>query len=257
MAKPTTSETHYFMQEINYTFEEVKRDTEDFLKNNITQKEHLINNTDLQNILEEHMNKVELVIRHCMESIEAKNKLTQEEVQKETTKMKKSIGAILLDLKKNLRNYVTNQKNKVTYQVRNTKEVIISRFKNSYTRRMLTINGQLKKLSMKIDQKLSVETVQINPEEKLQKDSEEMIQTKSSEKETTNINENNEVGLEKIEKMSKKIGLNIKDEERRAITNLSEKQKESLIETLKNEIEKNKEEKNISVATEDIELEIG
>lgn len=261
VTEPIITNTYHFRKEINYTFEEVKRETEEFLQNAITQEENSINDIDLKNILDEHMNKVESVIRQCMESLDAKNKLTQE-VQKETTKMKKSIGTILSDFKKNVQNYITNQKNKVTSKVRNTKEDIISGFKSFYTRRMLTINSQLKKLTMKIDQKLSVEAVQDKPEEKLQNNQEETVQTTSKEnpnteqKETINkkIEIKQNVELEKIEQLSKQLGIKVTDKERQSIVNLSEKQKVTLIESLKNEVEKSKEE---STTKEDIELEIG
>ncbi|EOD7438242.1 hypothetical protein ACJQ40_002747 [Enterococcus faecium] len=262
VTEPIITNTYHFRKEINYTFEEVKRDTEEFLQNAITQEENSVNNIDLKNILDEHMNKVESVIRQCMESLDAKNKFTQEEVQKETTKMKKSIGTILSDFKKNVQNYITNQKNKVTSQVRSTKEDIISGFRSYYTRRMLTINSQLKKLTMKIDQKLSVEAGQEKTEEKLQNNQEETVQTTSKEnpdteqKKTMNkkIEIKQNVELEKIEQLSKQLGIKVTDKERQSIVNLSEKQKVTLIESLKNEVEKSKEE---STTKEDVELEIG
>lgn len=287
---------HYYIQEINYTFEEVRQETEEFLKKAISQEEQYISSVEIKNMLDEHLDKVETTIQQCMEAIE---QLTEEQVQEETTKMKKKIGNILSDFKKNIQNYLTNQKNNAFFKVTNTRDNIVQNFRNAFNRRMLTINGQLKKLSMKIDSKFALEdkkalveegTKSTNEEIKAPEEKEETKETEipqetkdiktpvdkqgaAEEKntpETTNESVESQLGaeqptsnkkselahvpeLEKIEKLSKQLGLEMKDKDRQEILNLSDKEKEGLIHSLETAVE----EKNQSVSTDEVDLEVG
>ncbi|MGG5325683.1 hypothetical protein IGJ83_003324 [Enterococcus pernyi] len=137
---------------------------------------------DIENILATHLKQVETIVKQSIEAVDALSEPTENQIKEETTKVKRTIGQILSDFKENLKQYVRTQKNNTVYQVTNKMDDIRLGFKNSFNRKILSINGLLKQLSNTIDRKFIIEEKrdQVPLAEKTQevqeKDSQEPVQ---------------------------------------------------------------------------------
>ncbi|AZP91658.1 hypothetical protein CYK55_00315 (plasmid) [Enterococcus mundtii] len=112
---------------------------------------------DIENILATHLKQVETIVKQSIEAVDALSVPTENQIKEETTKVKRTIGQILSDFKENLKQYVRTQKNNTVYQVTNTMDDIRLGLKNSFNRKLLSINGLLKQFSNTIDRKFVIE----------------------------------------------------------------------------------------------------
>lgn len=150
-----------FIQDINVAFNETKQDVDDFMKQMIHQGVQHVNKAELETILENHLKQVELVIRNSISAVDSMMNPTENQIQSETKKVKRSIGSILGDLKKNIKQYFATKKENTVSRLKSTKEDVRLGFKNSFNRKILAINGLLRQLSNKIEQKFVIEEKQI------------------------------------------------------------------------------------------------
>lgn len=150
-----------FIQDINVAFNETKQDVDDFMKQMIHQGVQHVNKAELETILEKHLKQVELVIRNSISAVDSMMNPTENQIQSETKKVKRSIGSILGDLKKNIKQYFATKKENTVSRLKSTKEDVRLGFKNSFNRKILAINGLLRQLSNKIEQKFVIEEKQI------------------------------------------------------------------------------------------------
>ena len=173
---------HSFIQEINVSFDETKQEVDAFLKQVGYKGEQFGSMADIENILATHLKQVETIVKQSIEAVDALSVPTENQIQEETAKVKRTIGQILSDFKENLKQYVRTQKNNTVYQVTNTMDDIRLGLKNSFNRKLLSINGLLKQLSNTIDRKFIIEEKrdQVPLAEKTQevqeKDSQEPVQ---------------------------------------------------------------------------------
>lgn len=173
---------HSFIQEINVSFDETKQEVDAFLKQVGYKREQFGSMADIENILATHLKQVETIVKQSIEAVDALSEPTENQIKEETTKVKRTIGQILSDFKENLKQYVRTQKNNTVYQVTNKMDDIRLGFKNSFNRKILSINGLLKQLSNTIDRKFIIEEKrdQVPLAEKTQeiqeKDSQEPVQ---------------------------------------------------------------------------------
>lgn len=150
-----------FIKDINVAFNETKQDVDDFMKQMIHQGVQHVNKAELETILENHLKQVELVIRNSISAVDSMMNPTENQIQSETKKVKRSIGSILGDLKKNIKQYFATKKENTVSKLKSTKEDVRLGFKNSFNRKILAINGLLRQLSNKIEQKFIIEEKQI------------------------------------------------------------------------------------------------
>ncbi|MBA0947990.1 LPD1 domain-containing protein [Enterococcus gallinarum] len=150
----------HFIQEINYSFDEAVREIDDLMKENSDSEQEFVNKAELETILENHLKQVEVMIRNSISAIDSMPNLTETQLQSETGKLKRSIGSILVDLKDKIKQYLATKRENTVAKLKNTREDVRLGFKNSFNRKMLTINGLLKQLSNKIDQKFVLEEKQ-------------------------------------------------------------------------------------------------
>ncbi|MGG5325800.1 LPD1 domain-containing protein [Enterococcus sp. DIV2381] len=148
---------HSFIQEINVSFDETKQEVDAFLKQVGYKGEQFGSMADIENILATHLKQVETIVKQSIEAVDALSEPTENQIKEETTKVKRTIGQILSDFKENLKQYVRTQKNNTVYQVTNKMDDIRLGFKNSFNRKILSINGLLKQLSNTIDRKFIIE----------------------------------------------------------------------------------------------------
>lgn len=148
---------HSFIQEINVSFDETKQEVDAFLKQVGYKGEQFGSMADIENILATHLKQVETIVKQSIEAVDALSEPTENQIKEETTKVKRTIGQILSDFKENLKQYVRTQKNNTVYQVTNTMDDIRLGLKNSFNRKLLSINGLLKKLSNTIDRNFVIE----------------------------------------------------------------------------------------------------
>lgn len=173
---------HSFIQEINVSFDETKQEVDAFLKQVGYKGEQFGSMADIENILATHLKQVETIVKQSIEAVDALSEPTENQIKEETTKVKRTIGQILSDFKENLNQYVRTQKNNTVYQVTNKMDDIRLGLKNSFNRKILSINGLLKQLSNTIDRKFIIEEKrdQVPLAEKTQevqeKDSQEPVQ---------------------------------------------------------------------------------
>jgi len=173
---------HSFIQEINVSFDETKQEVDAFLKQVGYKGEQFGSMADIENILATHLKQVETIVKQSIEAVDALSEPTENQIKEETTKVKRTIGQILSDFKENLKQYVRTQKNNTVYQVTNKMDDIRLGLKNSFNRKILSINGLLKQLSNTIDRKFIIEEKrdQVPLAEKTQevqeKDSQELAQ---------------------------------------------------------------------------------
>ncbi|NSS92967.1 hypothetical protein HRG34_09970 [Enterococcus faecalis] len=150
-----------FIKDINVAFNETKQDVDDFMKQMIHQGVQHVNKAELETILENHLKQVELVIRNSISAVDSMMNPTENQIQSEMKKVKRSIGSILGDLKKNIKQYFATKKENTVSKLKSTKEDVRLGFKNSFNRKILAINGLLRQLSNKIEQKFVIEEKQI------------------------------------------------------------------------------------------------
>lgn len=150
-----------FIQDINVSFNETKQDVDHFMKQMIHQGVQHVNKAELETILENHLKQVELVIRNSISAVDSMMNPSENQIQSETKKVKRSIGSILGDLKKNIKQYFATKKENTVSKLKSTKEDVRLGFKNSFNRKILAINGLLRQLSNKIEQKFVIEEKQI------------------------------------------------------------------------------------------------
>ncbi|WP_194943354.1 LPD1 domain-containing protein [Enterococcus casseliflavus] len=150
-----------FIQDINVAFNETKQDVDDFMEQMIHKGVQHVNKAELETILENHLKQVELVIRNSISAVDLMMNPTENQIQSETKKVKRSIGSILGDLKKNIKQYFATKKENTVSKLKSTKEDVRLGFKNSFNRKILAINGLLRQLSNKIEQKFIIEEKQI------------------------------------------------------------------------------------------------
>lgn len=173
---------HSFIQEINVSFDETKQEVDAFLKQVGYKGEQFGSMADIENILATHLKQVETIVKQSIEAVDSLSVPTENQIKEETTKVKRTIGQILSDFKENLKQYVRTQKNNTVYQVTNKMDDIRLGLKNSFNRKILSINGLLKQLSNTIDRKFIIEEKrdQVPLAEKTQevqeKDSQEPVQ---------------------------------------------------------------------------------
>ncbi|MGG5305285.1 hypothetical protein IGK16_002956 [Enterococcus pernyi] len=148
---------HSFIQEINVSFDETKQEVDAFLKQVGYKGEQFGTMADIENILATHLKQVETIVKQSIEAVDALSEPTENQIKEETTKVKRTIGQILSDFKENLKQYVRTQKNNTVYQVTNKMDDIRLGLKNSFNRKILSINGLLKQLSNTIDRKFIIE----------------------------------------------------------------------------------------------------
>lgn len=148
---------HSFIQEINVSFDETKQEVDAFLKQVGYKGEQFGSMADIENILATHLKQVETIVKQSIEAVDALSEPTENQIKEETTKVKRTIGQILSDFKENLKQYVRTQKNNTVYQVTNKMDDIRLGFKNSFNRKILSINGLLKQFSNTIDRKFVIE----------------------------------------------------------------------------------------------------
>lgn len=148
---------HSFIQEINVSFDETKQEVDAFLKQVGYKGEQFGSMADIENILATHLKQVETIVKQSIEAVDALSVPTENQIKEETTKVKRTIGQILSDFKENLKQYVRTQKNNTVYQVTSKMDDIRLGFKNSFNRKILSINGLLKQLSNTIDRKFIIE----------------------------------------------------------------------------------------------------
>lgn len=150
-----------FIKDINVAFNETKQDVDDFMKQMIHQGVQHVNKAELETILENHLKQVELVIRNSISAVDSMMNPTENQIQSETKKVKRSIGSILGDLNKNIKQYFATKKENTVSKLKSTKEDVRLGFKNSFNRKILAINGLLRQLSNRIEQKFIIEEKQI------------------------------------------------------------------------------------------------
>ncbi|WP_158297448.1 LPD1 domain-containing protein [Enterococcus sp. CR-Ec1] len=150
-----------FIQDINVAFNETKQDVDHFMKQMIHQGVQHVNKSELETILENHLKQVELVIRNSISAVDSMMNPSENQIQSETKTVKRSIGSILGDLKKNIKQYFATKKENTVSKLKSTKEDVRLGFKNSFNRKILAINGLLRQLSNKIEQKFVIEEKQI------------------------------------------------------------------------------------------------
>lgn len=148
---------HSFIQEINVSFDETKQEVDAFLKQVGYKGEQFGSMADIENILATHLKQVETIVKQSIEAVDSLSVPTENQIKEETTKVKRTIGQILSDFKENLKQYVRTQKNNTVYQVTNTMDDIRLGLKNSFNRKLLSINDLLKQFTNTIDQKFVIE----------------------------------------------------------------------------------------------------
>lgn len=149
-----------FINEINVSFVETRQEVDAFLEQMTNDGEQFASVTDIENILAKHLNQVEAIIKQSIHAVDTMSEPTENQIQAETTKVKRTISEILSDFKENLKKYVTTKKNNATYRLTNTMDDIRLGMKNSFNRKLLSINDLLKKLTNTIDQKVLIEEKQ-------------------------------------------------------------------------------------------------
>lgn len=218
---------HSFIQEINVSFDETKQEVDAFLKQVGYKGEQFGSMADIENILATHLKQVETIVKQSIEAVDALSEPTENQIKEETTKVKRTIGQILSDFKENLKQYVRTQKNNTVYQVTNKMDDIRLGLKNSFNRKILSINGLLKQLSNTIDRKFIIEGKrdQVPLAEKMQevqeKDSQEPVQ-----KEQEKVSEEPRVPENQSTTVEPEIQPNIIIEEKRDQAPLAEKMQE-------------------------------
>ena len=276
----------HFIQEINYSFSETVEEIDALFKENSDLDQQAINKAELETILANHLRQVEVMIRNSISAIESMPNLTDTQLQLETVKLKRSIGSILVDLKDKIKQYLATKKENTVTKLKNTREDVRLGFKNSFNRKMLTINGLLKQLSNKIDQKFVLEekrtpadqTEVSNPEAHIspqpvhepgenhlaeatshstkdldQVKNENPIETTEQYPTNEKLNDSEMQQLKRIEELSNQLGLKASDKEKDTIKDLTQSQKSELIRSMEAAIE----EKNKSVPAEEVEIEVG
>lgn len=218
---------HSFIQELNVSFDETKQEVDAFLKQVGYKGEQFGSMADIENILATHLKQVETIVKQSIEAVDALSEPTENQIKEETTKVKRTIGQILSDFKENLKQYVRTQKNNTVYQVTNKMDDIRLGLKNSFNRKILSINGLLKQLSNTIDRKFIIEGKrdQVPLAEKMQevqeKDSQEPVQ-----KEQEKVSEEPRVPENQSKTVEPEIQPNIIIEEKRDQAPLAEKMQE-------------------------------
>ena len=221
------SSNHSFIQEINVSFDETKQEIDTFFKQVGYKGEQFGSMADIENILATHLKQVETIVKQSIEAVDALSEPTENQIKEETTKVKRTIGQILSDFKENLKQYVRTQKNNTVYQVTNKMDDIRLGLKNSFNRKILSINGLLKQLSNTIDRKFIIEGKrdQVPLAEKMQevqeKDSQEPVQ-----KEQEKVSEGPIVSEKQSAAAEPETQPNITIEEKRDQAPLAEKMQE-------------------------------
>lgn len=149
-----------FVNEINISFVETRQEVDAFLEQMTNDGEQFASMSDIERILSTHLNQVEAIIKQSINAVDTMSEPTENQIHAETTKVKRTIGEILSDFKKNLKTYVTTKKNNTTHRLTNTMDDIRLGIKNSFNRKLLSINDLLKKLTNTIDQKVIIEEKQ-------------------------------------------------------------------------------------------------
>lgn len=154
------SSNQSFANEINISFVETRQEVDAFLEQMTNDGEQFASMSDIERILSTHLNQVEAIIKQSINVVDTMSEPTENQIHAETIKVKRTIGEILSDFKKNLKTYVTTKKNNTTHRLTNTMDDIRLGIRNSFNRKLLSINDLLKKLTNTIDQKVIIEEKQ-------------------------------------------------------------------------------------------------
>ncbi|EGO7986244.1 hypothetical protein FEW53_002371 [Enterococcus faecalis] len=145
------------VREVTYVLEGFKQEVDETLKEIPKEQQATINKADIERLLAQHMKKVEALIGQYTNTIDTMKEPTKQEVTAATTKMKKSIKDVLNAFKTNLKDYIATKKERTVNRITETLDDIRISVKNSINHQILKVNDQLKRVSNKIEQNITLE----------------------------------------------------------------------------------------------------
>ena len=145
------------VREVTYVLEGFKQEVDETLKEIPQEQQATINKADIERLLAQHMKKVEALIGQYTNTIDTMKEPTKQEVTAATTKMKKSIKDVLNAFKTNLKDYIATKKERTVNRITETLDDIRISVKNSINYQILKVNDQLKRVSNKIEQNITLE----------------------------------------------------------------------------------------------------
>ncbi|RBR39535.1 LPD1 domain-containing protein [Enterococcus faecalis] len=145
------------VREVTYVLEGFKQEVDETLKEIPQEQQATINKADIERLLAQHMKKVEALIGQYTNTIDTMKEPTKQEVTAATTKMKKSIKGVLNAFKTNLTDYIATKKERTVNRITETLDDIRISVKNSINYQILKVNDQLKRVSNKIEQNITLE----------------------------------------------------------------------------------------------------
>lgn len=157
------------VREVTYVLEGFKQEVDETLKEIPKEQQATINKSDIERLLDQHMKKVEALIGQYTNTIDTMKEPTKQEITVATTKMKKSIKDVLNAFKTNLKDYIATKKERTVNRITVTLDDIRISVKNSINHQILKVNDQLKRVSNKIEQNI---TLEVKGSEMAQNDSE-------------------------------------------------------------------------------------
>lgn len=160
------------VREVTYVLEGFKQEVDETLKEIPQEQQATINKSDIERLLDQHMKKVEALIGQYTNTIDTMKEPTKQEITVATTKMKKSIKDVLNAFKTNLKDYIATKKERTVNRITGTLDDIRISVKNSINHQILKVNDQLKRVSNKIEQTI---TLEVKGSEIAQNDSEASI----------------------------------------------------------------------------------
>ncbi|EJZ8466931.1 hypothetical protein OIV85_002617 [Enterococcus faecalis] len=145
------------VREVTYVLEGFKQEVDETLKGIPQEQQETINKADIERLLAQHMKKVEALIAQYTNTIDTMEEPTKQEVTAATTKMKKSIKDVLNAFKTNLKDYIATKKERTVNRITETLDDIRISVKNSINHQILKVNDQLKRVSNRIEQNITLE----------------------------------------------------------------------------------------------------
>lgn len=145
------------VREVTYVLEGFKQEVDETLKEIPQEQQATINKSDIERLLDQHMKKVEALIGQYTNTIDTIKEPTKQEITVATTKMKKSIKDVLNAFKTNLKDYIATKKERTVNRITGILDDIRISVKNSINHQILKVNDQLKRVSNKIEQTITLE----------------------------------------------------------------------------------------------------
>ncbi|MBO1137180.1 LPD1 domain-containing protein [Enterococcus faecalis] len=263
------------VHEVTYVLEGFKKEVDETLKEIPKEEQANISKKEIEHLLDQHMKKVELLIGKYVNTINTIKESTNREIVTETVNMKKQLSDVLTNFKRSLQNYLTMKKERVMGRVTDSLDDIRLSIKNAMNYQILKVNDQLKNVVQKIDQSIFLEVKGVEPIERfeeiktVEKEKQQQSQKKSMRKESIIDEQKEEMGKEaivtvneeeqalqyvnKIDQLSKQLGLDVTEKDKQSIRDLSIKEKEKLIQELETTLERREK----TFISKETEIEVG